>query len=73
MNEWFWSQTWPCVCNRGDRWLHTHYPERPHKCARCTECKAYREDIPEHLAIRILIGPEMTEREGIAILIGHDD
>lgn len=70
MNAWWATKEWPCVCNRGDRWVHTHYPDAPHKCARCLECCEYRPDIPEHIAIRILLGPEMTNAQAADILLG---
>lgn len=70
MNAWWVTKEWPCICNRGDQWLHTHYPEGKHACARCTECKEYRPDIPEHIAIRILLGPVMSDAEAATILLG---
>lgn len=70
MNPWWMTQEWACVCNRGDRWVHVHYAESPHACARCTECKGYCPDIPEYVAVQMLIGPEMTNEQATAILLG---
>lgn len=70
MNDWWRQQEWPCVCNRGDGWLHVHYADRGHRCARCNKCEAYGPDIPESVAIRMLIGPETTNAEAAAILLG---
>jgi hypothetical protein len=65
-----WLQEWPCICNRGERIFHAHYVEGLHSCARGCGCKEYRPDIPEQEAIRILLGPVMTNEEATTILLG---
>lgn len=70
MNDWWAKQEWPCVCQGNDPWLHTHYDHGPHPCARCLECQGYQPRIPEHIAIRILFGPVMTNEEAASILLG---
>jgi hypothetical protein len=77
MNAWWSQQEWVCICNRGDPWIHTHYadwltPDGLHHCARCSTCIGYRPDIPEHVAIRIMIGPEMTNKDATDILLGKE-
>jgi hypothetical protein len=58
------------VCQGDDPWIHVHRQEGKHPCARCGECREYRMRMPEHVAIRILIGPEMTNEEAATILLG---
>lgn len=70
MSKWWVDYNWPCVCNRGDRVGHKHYQEKPYRCARCGECQEYRPDIPEHIAIQMLIGPEMSDDEAASTLLG---
>ncbi len=70
MKHWF--QEWPCICNRGDKVWHAHYADdEKHRCGRCSdECSGYRLDIPEAVAIRILLGPVMSNIEAADILLG---
>lgn len=70
MNDWWRQQEYYCKCQSNDPWIHVHYKEPPHCCARCSECKQYRPDISESEAARILLGPEMTNREAAEILLG---
>ena len=70
MNPWWAKQEWFCICQGNDVWVHIHYEVAPHQCARCTECDRYRPDIPEAVAIRMLLGPEMSEEEAATILMG---
>jgi hypothetical protein len=61
---------WPCVCQGDDPIGHKHYDEGKHTCARCLKCPGYRPRIPEHVAIRALIGPVMSNEQATTILIG---
>lgn len=66
-----WWQEWPCKCQRRDPVFHKHYADHPrHPCARCGACEQYEPDIPEHVAIRILLGPEMSDAEAATVLLG---
>ena len=70
MNQWWAKQEWYCVCQGLDPWVHVHYEDANHACARCSRCKSYRPDIPEQVAIRMLLGPEMTNEQATRILLG---
>lgn len=70
MNSWWSQQEWYCKCQDRDPWMHVHHMVSPHSCARCAACKAYEPNIPEEAAIRILLGPEMTEETAENILLG---
>ncbi len=64
-----WVQEYKCICQRGDHVWHSHYQDT-HGCARCAKCTGYQPDIPEAVAIRILLGPEMTNKQAADILLG---
>ncbi len=69
MNEWWSRQEFHCVCQGDDQWVHVHRSEPGHGCARC-HCSHYQPNIPEDVAIRMLIGPEMTEAQAANVLLG---
>lgn len=71
--EWWSQQTWPCKCQGNDPWVHVHYDydsDDRHRCARCIECEGYQPDIPEWWAIRMLLGPEISQADACRILLG---
>lgn len=55
---------------RGDGMMHSHYEQGWQSCALGCGCIRYRPDIPELVAIRILLGPEVTNDEAATILMG---
>jgi hypothetical protein len=65
MNNWWSQQKWVCKCQGNDPWLHVHYKESPHRCARCLECERYEPNIPEHKAISV-----MTNEQAADVLLG---
>lgn len=70
MNDWWAMQEWYCVCQGCDPWVHSHYPDGKHRCAAGCGCTEYRPRIPEAVAIRILLGPDMTNAQEADILLG---
>jgi len=86
MNPWWSQQEFYCKCQFAHRrdfwgqfipgidpWVHVHRQEPPHACARCSECKEYRPHIPEHIGIKILLGPEISVSEAADILLGKEE
>lgn len=69
-NPWWDKQEFYCVCQGTDMWVHVHRAEGQHSCARCSECNQYRPNIPEQVAIRIMLGPVMSNKEAADILLG---